>query len=87
VWRRTRHHASAAERRNFGMVFQGYALFPNLSVADNIGFPLTVRRMASAEGTEGQGCARWCSSRAWAIISKQLSGGNSSVLAGPSAGV
>jgi ABC-type Fe3+/spermidine/putrescine transport system ATPase subunit len=37
------------ERRNFGMVFQGYALFPNLSVADNIGFPLTVRRMASAE--------------------------------------
>jgi putative spermidine/putrescine transport system ATP-binding protein len=37
------------ERRNFGMVFQGYALFPNLTVAENIGFPLTVRRMASAE--------------------------------------
>src|SRR5258707_949394 len=26
----------APERRNFGMVFQGYALFPHLSVYDNI---------------------------------------------------
>ena len=33
------------ERRNFGMVFQGYALFPHLSVADNVGFPLQVRRV------------------------------------------
>ncbi|HJW21462.1 MAG TPA: ABC transporter ATP-binding protein [Candidatus Limnocylindrales bacterium] len=32
-----------ARRRNTGMVFQSYALFPNLTVRDNIGFPLEVR--------------------------------------------
>ncbi|HLO36009.1 MAG TPA: ABC transporter ATP-binding protein [Candidatus Deferrimicrobium sp.] len=31
-------------RRNIGMVFQSYALFPNMTVADNIGFGLKVRR-------------------------------------------
>jgi ABC-type Fe3+/spermidine/putrescine transport system ATPase subunit len=31
------------ERRNFGVVFQGYALFPHLTVAQNIGFPLRMR--------------------------------------------
>jgi len=34
------------EKRNFGMVFQGYALFPHMTVAQNVGFPLKVRRMA-----------------------------------------
>jgi putative spermidine/putrescine transport system ATP-binding protein len=33
----------AARRRNTGMVFQHYALFPNLTVRGNIGFPLEVR--------------------------------------------
>ncbi len=37
------------ERRDFGMVFQGYALFPHMSVAENVAFPLRVRRMARAE--------------------------------------
>jgi putative spermidine/putrescine transport system ATP-binding protein len=32
------------EKRDFGMVFQGYALFPHLSVFDNVAFPLKVRR-------------------------------------------
>ena len=32
-----------AEKRNFGMVFQGYALFPHLTAADNIGYALSVR--------------------------------------------
>lgn len=32
-----------AEKRNFGMVFQGYALFPHMSVADNVDFPLRIR--------------------------------------------
>jgi putative spermidine/putrescine transport system ATP-binding protein len=34
------------ERRNVGMVFQSYALFPNMSVADNIGYGLKIRGMA-----------------------------------------
>lgn len=37
------------ERRNFGMVFQGYALFPHLSVADNVAFPLKARGISRAE--------------------------------------
>ena len=32
-----------AEKRNFGMVFQGYALFPHMTVAENIGYALSVR--------------------------------------------
>jgi putative spermidine/putrescine transport system ATP-binding protein len=35
------------EDRNFGMVFQGYALFPHLTVADNIAFPLKVRKWSA----------------------------------------
>src|ERR1035437_1223614 len=33
-------------RRKLGMVFQSYALFPNMTVADNIGFGLKVAKMA-----------------------------------------
>ena len=35
--------------RDIGMVFQNYALFPHLSVYENIAFPLRMRRMAKAE--------------------------------------
>ncbi len=38
-----------AEERSYGMVFQGYALFPHMSVEANIAFPLAVRRMPRAE--------------------------------------
>jgi putative spermidine/putrescine transport system ATP-binding protein len=37
------------ERRNVGMVFQSYALFPNMSVADNIGYGLKIRGIGSKE--------------------------------------
>ncbi|HLH93028.1 MAG TPA: ABC transporter ATP-binding protein [Xanthobacteraceae bacterium] len=37
------------ERRNVGMVFQSYALFPNMNVADNIGYGLRIRGVAAAE--------------------------------------
>jgi putative spermidine/putrescine transport system ATP-binding protein len=37
------------ERRNIGMVFQSYALFPNMTVADNIGYGLKVRNVPDAE--------------------------------------
>jgi putative spermidine/putrescine transport system ATP-binding protein len=37
------------ERRDFGMVFQGYALFPHMTVAENVAFPLRVRRLGAAE--------------------------------------
>ncbi len=37
------------ERRNVGMVFQSYALFPNMNVAENIGYSLKIRGIAPAE--------------------------------------
>jgi len=37
------------ERRNVGMVFQSYALFPNMTVSDNIGYGLMIRGIAAKE--------------------------------------
>jgi len=41
--------ALPASRRNIGMVFQRYALFPHMTVAANIAFPLVMRRRPRAE--------------------------------------
>ncbi len=37
------------EKRQIGMVFQNYALFPHMTVAENLSFPLQVRRVPKAE--------------------------------------
>src|SRR5215470_8603256 len=41
--------AVPVEQRGIGMVFQNYALFPNMSVGQNIAFPLKVRGRPRAE--------------------------------------
>lgn len=42
------HHLPPQER-NFGIVFQSYALFPHMTVWDNVAFGLRVRRLPAAE--------------------------------------
>lgn len=39
-------------KRDVGMVFQSYALFPHMTVEENIAFPLKLRRIAPAECAE-----------------------------------
>ena len=40
---------AAAHERDIGMVFQSYALFPHMTIAENIAFPLKMRRVAKPE--------------------------------------
>jgi len=42
-------------RRNIGMVFQNYAIFPNLTVAGNVAYGLKARKVASEEITKRVG--------------------------------
>ena len=39
-------------QRNMGMIFQSYALFPNMTVDQNIGFGLRVRKVSKSEINE-----------------------------------
>ena len=39
----------APHKRGIGMVFQNYALFPHMTVAENLSFPLEVRRIGKTE--------------------------------------
>ncbi len=39
----------APEARNIGMVFQNYSLFPHMNVAQNVAFPLAMRKIAKSE--------------------------------------
>jgi spermidine/putrescine ABC transporter ATP-binding subunit len=41
--------ATPVHQRNIGMVFQNYALFPHMTVAENVAFGLDVRGVAAAE--------------------------------------
>ena len=38
----------ATEKRNVGMVFQSYAIWPHMTVFDNVAYPLRVRRVAKS---------------------------------------
>ncbi len=49
----------APNKRQIGMVFQAYALFPNMNVAGNIGFGLKIAGMPKAQCGRG---SRKCSS-------------------------
>jgi ABC-type Fe3+/spermidine/putrescine transport system ATPase subunit len=37
------------EKRNMSMIFQSYAIWPNMTVAENVGFGLSLRRLPKAE--------------------------------------
>ncbi len=41
-----------AHKRNIGVVFQSYALFPHMSVAENVAFPLQVRGISRSSQRE-----------------------------------
>ena len=40
------------QHRDLAMVFQSYALYPHMTIAENIGYPLRVRKQSSDERTE-----------------------------------
>ncbi|KJC50541.1 hypothetical protein UP09_05450 [Bradyrhizobium sp. LTSP885] len=44
--------AVSVHRRNIGMLFQNYALFPHLTVAENVAFGLKMRKVSRAEVSE-----------------------------------
>ena len=44
-----RNYYLPPEKRNFGMVFQAFAVWPHLSVYENVAFPLRVRKLSDSE--------------------------------------
>ncbi len=44
-------------KRNLGMVFQSYALWPHMTLAENVRYPLKIRRVRGAEATRRVGTA------------------------------
>ena len=65
-------------RRDVGMVFQFYALYPHLTVRDNIGFPLRAAGLASADvrARVDAVAARMELGRLLPLYPKELSGGD-----------
>ena len=64
--RRARSRSTATDitrkppnQRNVGMVFQSYALFPNMTVADNIGFGLKVRKQLDGRHHASASASCW----------------------------
>ena len=52
--RRPGRHLRPPNKRNVGMVFQSYALFPNMTVGDNVGFGLKVRKRPNGPDQEAR---------------------------------
>jgi putative spermidine/putrescine transport system ATP-binding protein len=52
-----------AHKRGIGMVFQNYALFPHMTVAENLAFPLQRRNCPAASSSASPWRARWCTAR------------------------
>jgi iron(III) transport system ATP-binding protein len=46
---RQRNYYLPPENRNFGMVFQAFAVWPHLTIFENVAFPLRVRKLPAAE--------------------------------------
>jgi iron(III) transport system ATP-binding protein len=55
----------APHKRNTGMMFQSYALWPHMSVAENVAFGLEERRVPREEMNAGPTSSRAASSNAW----------------------
>jgi ABC-type Fe3+/spermidine/putrescine transport system ATPase subunit len=71
-----RDHLAAAGRRDIGMVFQNYALFPHLTSRSNVAFPLEMRNVARAEiDRRVAEASPWSNSGYERRLPRQLSGG------------
>lgn len=44
-----KHYYTPPENRNFGMVFQAFAVCPHMSVYENVAFPLRLRKLPKSE--------------------------------------
>ena len=64
VWSRARRVSVPPEKRGLGMVFQTYAIWPHMTVFDNVAYPLQVRRAPPSATRSGRPCGS-CSSKAW----------------------
>src|SRR5439155_1536137 len=65
----------SSQSRRIGYVFQGYALFPHLTVADNVGFGLRNRSRAERHARTGAIIARLGLSGLEGRYPRELSGG------------
>ena len=64
--------AATASERNIALMFQSYALYPHLSVAQNIAMPLRLRRLSALERLPGMGLVRSKCRKAEAEIFQQV---------------
>jgi ABC-type Fe3+/spermidine/putrescine transport system ATPase subunit len=63
-------------KRNTGMVFQNYAVFPNLTVGGNVAYGLRARKVPAQRSRARRARSSWCSSTGYGERwPHQLSGG------------